>query len=109
MVDTFSDKPWDGSASNWPDAQSYCDSCLINTNTGARSDWTKGACKLPYKFPNGSVSSVSVHNCAAVLAGARGGLVGVSPADKKAAAKKLLTLYSEMKEPPPDNLKRMAQ
>lgn len=104
-----SDAAWDGSPSNWKDTPSYCDSCAINMNTGNRDTWVQSKCKLPYKFPNGAISTVSIATCAAALAGARGGLKDVSPADKKKAAKTLMGAYSEAKMPPPPSLKNMAQ
>lgn len=105
-----SDAAWDGSPSNWKDTPSYCDSCAINQNTGDRDTWVQSKCKLPYKFPNGAISTVSIATCAAALAGARGGgLKDVSPAEKKKAAKTLMSAYSEAKMPPPPSLKNMAQ
>ena len=103
------DKAWDGSASRWPDTASYCDSCAINTNTGERADWTQDGCKLPYKEPNGNINTNALGSAAAALAGARGGLKGVSPADKKKAAKALMRGYSDAQMDPPPSLKSMAQ
>lgn len=103
----FTNKPWDGSANRWPDAGSYADSSLINLNTGARSNWTKGNVKLPYKEPDGTVNVNAVHAAVAALAGGRGG-VQAPPAAKKAAAKKLVALYGRMKEDVPPSIKQMA-
>lgn len=105
----ISDKSWDGSPSNWPDTASYCDSCAINQNTGPREEWVQAKCKLPYTFPNGDISTVSIASCAAALAGARGGITGVSPAEKKQAAKTLMKAYGEAKMDPPASLKNLAQ
>src|SRR5690242_12712478 len=103
----ITNKPWDGSASRWPDAASYADSCLINLNTGPRANWTKGNCKLPVKEPDGTINSNAVHAAAAVLAGGMGG-VQAPPAAKKTAAKKLISYYGQMNETPPPSLKNMA-
>lgn len=103
------DKAWNGSASRWPDTASFCDSCAVNSNTGDRDTWTQSNCKLPYKEPNGDVNTNALGAASAALAGARGGLKGVSPADRKSAAKKLMSAYSEAKMTPPDSLKRIAQ
>jgi hypothetical protein len=103
----FTNKPWDGSANRWPDAASYADSSLINLNTGARSNWTKGNVKLPYKEPDGTVNVNAVHAAAAALAGGRGG-VQASPQAKRAAAKKLVSLYAQMKQDVPQAIKQMA-
>lgn len=104
-----SNAPWgDTSASDYEDAGAFCDACLINGNDGPRSKWAKGACKLPVKQPNGDLNRNAVHAAAAVLAGGRGG-VDASPADKKAAARKLIGLYGALQEDPPDSLKSLAQ
>lgn len=102
------DKPWDGSASRWPDTASFCDSCAINLNTGDRADWVQSACKLPYTEPNGDINKNALGAASAALAGARGGLKGVSPADRKSAARKLLKAYSTAQMDPPDSLKQVA-
>lgn len=101
------DKPWDGSASRWPDTDAYCQSCLIDTNA-AGQDKVQANCKLPYKEPNGDINSNALGAAAAALAGARGGLKDVSPADKKKAARALMNAYNQAKMPPPDSLKNMA-
>lgn len=104
------DKAWDGAASNYPDAKSFCDACLINGNpTDNPDEWTKDACKLPVREPNGDINTNAIGAAAAALAGARGGLKDVSPRDKKAAAKKLLKLYELAQMDPPPSLKNMAQ
>lgn len=103
------DKAWDGSASRWPDTASFCDCSAINTNTGDRADWVQAKCKLPYKEPNGDINTNALGAAAAALAGARGGLTGVSPADKKKAARTLLKAYGEAQMDAPPSLKNMAQ
>ena len=105
---SISDKPWGSiSASDYKDAAAYCDACLIDANEPGKPK-TKDACKLPYKEPGGAVNRNGVHAAVAVLAGARGG-VQASSADKRKAARKLASLYAEMKETLPDSVKRMAQ
>lgn len=104
----FTNKPWDGSAARWPDAGAYADSCLINLNTGPRSDWTKGKCKLPVKEPSGPYNVNAVHAAASALAGGQGGVSAPPPA-KKAAAKKLVSLYGRMGASAPPAIKQMAQ
>lgn len=103
-----SDAQWDGSASQWDDADSYCKACLIDENPSGQ-DKTKDACHLPYKFPNGDISRNGCHSAASVLAGGMGG-VKVSPALRKSAARKLLKVYTgDLKEDPPDSLKNLAK
>lgn len=104
----FTNKPWNGNAARWPDAASYADSCLINTNSGPRSQWTKGACNLPIREPNGDYNVNAIHSAVAVLAGGMGG-VHAAPAAKKAAATKLKALYARLGEDLPQSLKNLAQ
>lgn len=101
------DKPWDGSASRWPDTASYCQSCLIDTNE-AGQDKTQDNCKLPIKEPNGDINKNALGAAAAALAGARGGLKNVSADDKKKAAKALLRAYGQAQMDAPDSIKRLA-
>ena len=100
------DAAWDGSASNYKDTDAYCQACLIDENE-AGQDKVQSKCKLPVYSPSGALNSNAVHAAAAALAGARGG-VSSSPQSKKAAAKKLIRLYGELKETPPDSLKKLA-
>ncbi len=103
----FTSKPWNGSAARWPDAASYADSCLINLNTGPRSNWTKANAKLPVREPDGTYNTNAIHSAAAVLAGGMGG-VQAPPTAKKSAARKLVSLYGQMNEDAPPSLKQMA-
>lgn len=99
-------KPWSGDASRFKDANNYCSSCLIDNNPPGKEK-IAGLCKLPVKEPNGDLNSNGVHAAAAALAGARTP-VKASPADKKAAAKKLLGYYRQLKQDPPESLKNIA-
>jgi hypothetical protein len=96
---------WDGSASRWPDADSFCEACLIDENEPGKPK-VKTLCKLPVKEPNGDTNANAAHAAAAALAGGRGG-VQAKPQSKKAAARKLKTIYAEMKEPLPLSIKAM--
>lgn len=103
----ISDRPWgDVSESDYKDAAAFCAACLIDLNEPGKEK-VKGNCKLPYKEPGGAVNRNGVHAAAAALAGARGGVQ--APADvKRTAARKLLRLYSELDEEPPESLRRLA-
>lgn len=103
----YTDAKWDGAASNYKDTDAYCAACLIDTNPSGKPK-TQDNCKLPVKTPDGDVNTNALGAAAAALAGARGG-IQASPADKKSAAKKLISYYSGAKMTPPDSLKRMAQ
>ncbi|HLZ64395.1 MAG TPA: hypothetical protein VKR06_46285 [Ktedonosporobacter sp.] len=100
-------QPWDGSASRWPDTPSYCDSCLINLNTGSRSTWTQDNCKLPIREPGGDINSNALGPATGALNGARGGLKDVPADAKKKAANALARAYRAAKMDIPDSLKRM--
>lgn len=109
MADNLSSRPWDGSASRWPDTASYAASCLINDNTGPRASWTKDKCHLPVKEPgSGDYNRAALGAAAAALAGARGNGMSIPPAAKKAAARKLVSIYRRFKLPIPDSLQKMA-
>lgn len=60
-----SDKPWDGSASRWPDAASYADACLINENTGPRDGWVQSKCHLPVREPSSAYNRNAIRNALA--------------------------------------------
>lgn len=123
MSDEISNKPWTGNAADYDDAADWCNACLIDENPAGQPK-IKGLCKLPvYEVsPNdpkggpkgdnpqhevGALNVNAVHAAAAALAGGRGG-VQASPASKKKAARKLLTLYARIKQPAPPSIKQMA-
>lgn len=103
-----SDRPWSEiSASDYRDAESYCNACLINLNDGPPRDWVKSACKLPVMEPSRDINRNACHAAAAVLAGGRGG-VDAPAAAKRTAARRLAGMYrSVLKEDPPEALMRM--
>jgi hypothetical protein len=107
MQMAVTDKPWDGSASRYKDTDAYCAACLIDSNEAGK-DKIQANCKLPMKEPNGDINKNALGAALAALNGARGGLKGVSPQDRKSAAKKLLSAYREAKLAIPDSLKNMA-
>ena len=103
----ISDKPWGSiSESDYKDADQFCKACLMDMNEPGKPK-TKDACKLPVREPNGTLNRNAVHAAAAALAGARGG-VDAPLAEKRKAARKLLSLYAELKEEPPESIKRLA-
>jgi hypothetical protein len=98
-----SDKAWDGSSARYKDAAAFCAACLVDTNEPGKPK-VAANCRLPVKEPDGSVNRNAVHNAAARI----NQTSGVSPEEKKAAAKKLVRLYGTLKEDPPAALRRMA-
>ena len=104
----ISEKPWSQfSDADYADAGALCDASLINLNTGRRSDWTKGNCKLRVYEPGGDLNRNGVHAAAVVIAGGRGG-VNAPPEAKRAAARKLVALYRQLKEDPPPSVRQAA-
>lgn len=103
----FSNKPWGSiSESDYEDAEAFCAACLIDLNPSGKEK-IKSLCKLPVKEPNGTYNRNAIHAAAAALAGARGG-VDAPPEAKRKAARKLIRLYREMNEEPPESLRRIA-
>ena len=105
-----SDKPWENiSESDYADADDYCDACLIDLNPSGEEK-TKERCKLPVYEPKkagGKLNRNAVHAAAVVLAGGRGGVKAPKDAKEK-AARKLVKLYKELDEDPPDSLRKLA-
>lgn len=103
----FSDKPWGRvSESDYESAEQFCSACLIDLNEPGKPK-VKGLCKLPVREPDGSYNRNAIHAAAAVLAGARGG-VDAPVEEKRRAARRLIRLYREMDEEPPESLRRLA-
>lgn len=103
----ISNRPWGAiSEADYRDAAQFCAACLIDLNEPG-AEKTKGKCKLPIREPGGAINRNAVHAAAAVLAGARGG-VDAPPDEKRKAARKLIRLYREMNEEPPESLRRLA-
>lgn len=98
----FSETPW----SNWTKAdytlEQWHSACLVHTHDGEPT--SKSQCKLPVKTPDGALNRHGVHAAAAALAGARGGLKGVSDEQKQKAAAALRRYYSQLDEEPPESL-----
>ncbi len=104
----FSNKPWSQfSESDYETAEKYCSACLIDMNPSGEEK-KKELCKLPVKEPSGVYNRNGIHAAAAALAGARSALKA-PVSEKKKAARKLLRLYREMGDEPPDSLKRIAR
>lgn len=101
-------KPWDGSASKYPDTNAYCSACLVDLNPSGQ-DKTQSNCKLPIAEPNGDINANALPAALAALNGARGGLKNVPVDARKKAAKKLLSAYREAQLDVPDSLKNLAQ
>lgn len=64
LVRAFTEQAWDGSAGRWPDAASYCRSCLIDDNP-AGQEKSKALCHLPIREPGGDININAVRNALA--------------------------------------------
>ncbi len=100
----FSDKEWDGSASNYDGTPEYCDACLVNENEGDREEWTQERCKLPVKEPGGAYNRNAIRNAMGRIFQ----LKGVSPEAKRAAAKRLVSLAKAAGIEVGESVKRLA-
>ncbi|WP_422445981.1 hypothetical protein [Thermoanaerobacterium sp. DL9XJH110] len=105
MTLAVSNKPWGSIQESDYDVQQWHRACLIHLHDGAPT--AKSQCKLPVWEPDGTLNRNGVHAAAAALAGARGG-VDAPMEQKRKAARKLITLYRELEEEPPDSIKRLA-
>lgn len=104
LVRAVTRKPWSGDASRFTDEQ-YERSCLV---CRSGDDPPKQRCSLPVLEPNGDVNANALAAAAAVLSGARGGLGGVSAAEKATAARKLRRYYTTANMDPPPSLVALA-
>ena len=105
MADSLSSAPWDGSASRFTPEQ-WRASCLADTGEGDPD--AKNRYKLPVREPGGAVNRAAMGAAAAALAGGRGNGVQLSPAQKKAAARKLSSLYRRFNLDVPASLKNLS-
>lgn len=97
----ISNRPWGDVKESDYDVAQWHRACLIHLHDGAPT--SKGECKLPVREPSGTLNRNGVHAAAAALAGARGG-VDAPPDAKRAAARRLRSLYRELDEDPPGSL-----
>ena len=109
---------WDGSASRWPDTESYCADCLIDVNAAAgRTEKVQSHCMLPIRGPDDDDDTYvrqAVHAAAAGRGIHRVQRPDDVPADAweravRAAARKLVRIYREMDEEPPESIVEMAR
>ena len=97
-------KAWDGSPSRFTDEE-YQRSCLIDRGGDAP---VKERCSLPVLEPNGDINTNALGSAAAALAGARGGVGGVTGGQKATAARKLVRYYRVAKLEIPPALRTLA-
>jgi hypothetical protein len=103
------DKPWNGDASRFSDAE-YARSCILDLAdcmASARDRTAKERYKLPIREPSGALNVNALGAAAAALASARTPLQACRAA-KATAARKLLRAYREAGLTPPDSLTQRA-
>jgi hypothetical protein len=107
MANKFTNDKWSGSAADYKDAATYCDACLIDSNTDPKNK-TKDNCHLPIK-KDGLIYRRALQAAAGALLGSRGNTVKASTEEKKAAAKKLVSLMKEAGMVAGPNLLKLAE
>lgn len=100
---------WDGSASNYADAEAYCAACLIDVNEAAGNETKKQShCMLPVKAPG---SSAMADKAIVAAVGGRGITAVEKPEDVEQdawdsavgkAAKSLVSAYKQMDKEAPE-------
>lgn len=101
---TFSDAPWSQFTQADYSPEQWRKACLIHEDPAEGQDqYAKSLCKLPVAEPGGTLNRNGIHAAA-------GRLYAVdAPADvKQEAAKKLVSLYRQMEDDPPDSLLSLA-
>lgn len=103
-MSSISNEPWGQfSQSDYDDAQ-WQSACILDRGAGSTP---KERYALPVREPDGDLNRNGVHAAAARLAGAGGGVDAPATA-KRSAAKKLMSLYREIGDPPPDSISKLA-
>jgi HK97 family phage prohead protease len=85
------DVPWDGSASRWPDADSYCASCLVDNNPVGQAK-TKDQCHFPVRDPGSS--DVNVNALEAIVSGRGAQATFPGAQEAVAMAKRMLARFT---------------
>jgi hypothetical protein len=99
-----SNRPWGSiSESDYPSPESFCRASLIDLNPAGQRK-TKANCKLPVREPGGALNRNGVHAAAQRLMA-----TDAPPEEKRAAARKLIRLYAEIGDEPPESVRRMAR
>jgi hypothetical protein len=109
-VPDISDRPWsEVTRASYPTAAEYCAACVIDGNAPGDPK-TKSRCKLPVYEPQtmgGLLNRNAVRAAAERLVQTRRG-VEASPAQRQAAARRLVELYAVIGEAPPPSLMHLA-
>lgn len=101
----ISETPWSNYTKADYTLEQWHAACVIHIHDGAPT--SKSQCKLPVKTPDGALNRNGVHAAAAALAGARGGLKGVSTDQRTKAQNAIKRYYSQLEEEAPESLTQM--
>lgn len=103
---------WSGKVEDYASPADYCDASLMNFNTGERSGWDAGMCKMAVIKPGGTAMVEEGVRSAAKSFASVEKPNGVSDEDwksaRKKAAKKLIAAFNEMDETAPDAVYKAA-
>jgi hypothetical protein len=100
LEEAISDQAWGDVSQSDYTIEQWRKACLIGPSEPSE---VKGDYKLPVRMPNGDLNRNAVH-----AAAARIGQTDAAPAVKRAAARKLIRLYGELDEDPPESLRELA-
>ena len=101
----FTSVPWSSPESELSSTD-FCKVCLIDENPDG-AEKIKAKCKLPIRSrPGAPINSNAVYAAAGGYGVTR--VTGTSPAAKKKAANRLISLYKEMGETAPEAIYRVA-
>lgn len=100
---TVSDKPWSEFSQADYSPEQWREASLIDTEEGSPD--SKDRYKLPVKEPSGELNRNAVH----AAAGRIHAVEGISADKKAAAARKLVGLYRQIGETPPEGLTNLAE
>lgn len=102
----LSNKPWGQFSEADYTPEQFCAAALVD-DTPSGAPKTKASCHLPVREPDGALNRNALFAAQGALVGARGG-VKLSPAAKRAAARRLMALMHANDLTPADSLRRMA-
>lgn len=93
LLRAFTEQPWDGTESRWPDAASYCRSCLVDNNPAGQPK-TKDQCHFPVREPGSG--DINVNALQAVVGGRGAQASFPGAAEGIAKAQRLLAQHEAM-------------
>jgi hypothetical protein len=102
----FTNAPWSNPTEL--DTDDYCEVCLVDQNEPGETK-VEAKCKLPIRSsPDAPINTNALRAVFGALRGARGGVQGLSPQERKAVARKVRSYYREAGLEVPAPLDEMA-